>query len=105
VTPAECAGNAATCSSTSANTSGNRRGTISARGNTLEQLATTLSNYAERRVFDATRLEGQYNFQLEWSEDLSIFTAIQEQLGLKLESARDAIDVLVIDRVERPTPD
>jgi uncharacterized protein (TIGR03435 family) len=101
----ECHGDASTCGNTSANTSGIRRGTLTVSGNTLAHLATTLSNYVERRVFDATELEGHFNFQLEWSEELSIFTALQEQLGLKLESARGSIDVLVIDQVERPAPD
>jgi uncharacterized protein (TIGR03435 family) len=56
-------------------------------------------------VFDQTSLEGRYDFRLQWSEDVSIFTALQEQLGLKLESSKRQVDFVVVDHVERPTPD
>jgi uncharacterized protein (TIGR03435 family) len=71
----------------------------------MSHLAETLSPYAGRRVFDGTGFDARYDFELEWSQDVSLFTALQEQLGLKLESARAAVDVLVIDHVEKPTPD
>jgi len=76
----------------------------------------------DRPVVDETGLDGRWDFRLEWTPDSSqfggravltgpererppaLFTAIQEQLGLKLESRRVAVDVLVIDRVQRPTP-
>jgi uncharacterized protein (TIGR03435 family) len=93
------------CGRTSANTSGIKSGTITGIGRTMVELGTSLSPYAERRVFDQTGLEGRWDYQLQWSEDVSIFTAVQEQLGLKLESTKGSIDVLVIDHVEQPTPD
>jgi uncharacterized protein (TIGR03435 family) len=70
-----------------------------------------LGNATDRIVVDRTGLQGGFAVDLEWSPDQtasdqpSIFTAAQEQLGLKLESTRGPVDVLGIDHVEKPTPD
>jgi uncharacterized protein (TIGR03435 family) len=93
----------------------------------MSQVAFVLTPFAQRLVIDRTDLPGKYNLQLSWTpqgmrlggpppqggpplppvepDGASIFVAIQEQLGLKLEPTRAPIDVVVIDRVERPTPD
>ncbi len=66
---------------------------------------------ATDRIVDRTGLRGGFEGDLEYSPDQtasdkpSIFTAVQEQLGLKLESTRGPVDVVVIDHVERPTED
>ena len=91
---------------------GRNGGTVTGGGLTMERIATTLANYgAERAVIDRTGLTGIFDFQLKWvnqpsgnAEDVSFFTALQEQLGLKLEPGTAAVEVLVIDRVERPEP-
>jgi uncharacterized protein (TIGR03435 family) len=69
-----------------------------------------------RLVVDETGLTGKYNFKLTWApEDRhtamdtgvdgpSLFTAIQEQLGLKLETKKAPLDCVVIDHVEHPSP-
>lgn len=94
------------CGSMSANTNGIRSGTMKGVGRTATDIATALSRYAERRVFDATGLaDARYDFDLIWSEEVSIFTALPEQLGLKLEPASGRIDVLFIDSVEKPAPE
>jgi uncharacterized protein (TIGR03435 family) len=82
-----------------------------------------LGRSLDRPVIDDTRLKGLYNFRLGWADDSrprpntaaagapeaidsaapSIFTALQERLGLKLESRKAPVDVLVIDHVERPS--
>jgi bla regulator protein blaR1 len=87
-----------------------------AGGNTsMSQLATTLSSPMSRTVLDRTGLSGVFNFTLDFlpdgssidaSQNLpSLQTALQEQLGLKLEPARGPVEVLVIDHIERPTED
>ena len=91
----------------------------------LSQLANLLSPRVERPVEDRTGLTGSYAFDLRWAalvpptpasdgapsaaapENLptSIFSAIQEQLGLKMEPIKTTGDFLIIDHIERPTPD
>ena len=77
----------------------------------LGALANRLSSLVGRQTVDRTGLTGTFDFDLTWAADAapdsvgpSIFTALQEQLGLKLESARGPIDVLVIDQVRPLTP-
>ena len=68
----------------------------------------TLAAITGRSVVDKTGLTGLFDADLTWSdgdEGPSLYTAMQDQLGLKLETHRGPIDVLVIDHVERPTPD
>jgi len=74
--------------------------------------ANGLSQTVGRAVVDRTGLTGNWAFELTYAPELSpdsdapsLFTAIQEQLGLKLEATKGPVDVLVVDRVERPTPD
>jgi len=78
---------------------------------TLETLAGMLSGPAGRLVFDRTGLTESFDVDIEYSTDQapsdapSIFGAVQEQLGLKLDFVREPVDVVVIDHVERPTED
>ena len=90
----------------------------------MEHLAMTLSDLTGRTVRDQTGLTGKFDFKMEWTPEQggavvpgerpeeanppdisgpSIFTAIQQQLGLKLEPAKGPVDVVVIDRVEKPS--
>jgi uncharacterized protein (TIGR03435 family) len=83
-----------------------------------EMLAKVLSDQLSRSVQDQTGLKGVFDFKLEWEPDASstgpdgvrtppdlgagssLFTAIQEQLGLKLEARKGPVEVLVIDHIE-----
>jgi uncharacterized protein (TIGR03435 family) len=90
-------------------------GIIDAIGATTAEFAPYLST-GGRDIIDRTGLEGRFDFHLEYARDggpppsdpdpahagPSMFTAVQEQLGLKLESAKGPVEVLVIDHVEHP---
>ena len=97
---------------------------LTARGMTMPRLAGLLRDRVGRPVLDRTGLESTYDLEIEWSNDLglrqappgsagaaeltpdgvSLFTALQEQLGLRLQPSRGPVDVLVVDRAEPPTP-
>jgi uncharacterized protein (TIGR03435 family) len=84
-------------------------GHLTAKRVTAEMLARILANELERPVVNRTGIEGAFDVDLEWTPEQntdpgpSIFTAIQERLGLKLESQRAPVDVLIVDRVDRPS--
>jgi uncharacterized protein (TIGR03435 family) len=92
------------------------RGTLTAKGVTMADLARTLTqesgNELGRDVVDKTDLPGRYDVELKWTPTdsdpsaepgPSIFTAVQEQLGLRLESTKGPVEVLVVDRIEMPS--
>jgi len=85
---------------------------------TTEMLAGLLSGATGRPVVDKTGITGNYDWVLEWSPDAgvrdadsapagsgpTVFTALQEQLGLRLESGKAPIEMLVVDHLDRPSP-
>jgi uncharacterized protein (TIGR03435 family) len=78
----------------------------------MADLALILQFHVDRPVVDQTGLKGRYDFKLQWTVDDAqtsapdappgLFTAIQDQIGLKLERAKAPADMLVIDKAERP---
>ena len=93
-----------------------RNETLSLPRETMESLAAEIATsfIEDRPVVNRTGLVGTYDIKLEAtpefridrnseSEDISIFTAVQEQLGLKLEPAKANIQILVVDRMDKPT--
>ncbi|HLG99737.1 MAG TPA: TIGR03435 family protein [Bryobacteraceae bacterium] len=106
------------------------RGMLNGEGVELAMLANVLSNQLGRPVLDRTELEGHFDVKLEWTPDPgqspggfpggtpppgvqappppdpngpSIFTALQEQLGLRLESTKGPVEMIVVDTVEKPS--
>jgi uncharacterized protein (TIGR03435 family) len=75
----------------------------------MARFAVWLSTRLDRTVIDRTSLEGVFDLELRWEPDqpaeldVSILTAVREQLGLKVESTKTAMEVLFIDHVERPS--
>ena len=97
---------------------GGGRGSIVATNSTIDHFAEVLARQMELPVLNHTGLAGVFNLKLEWTPESfsavkpvdnstgdgpSLFTAIQEQLGLRLRAQKEPVDVLVIDHVERPT--
>lgn len=102
-------------------------GVLSAGGFPLSQIAGALSRLVQRQVVDRTGLTEPFDLEVHFTPDASqlppgggspgaepaafdpngpsLFTALQEQLGLKLESTRAPTDVIVVDHVERPAAD
>ena len=87
----------------------------------MQQVAEELSDTLRRTVVDRTGLEGNFSALVTFAPDrvsvigadqpandpnaTSIFTALQEQIGLRLDSTRGPVEILVIDHIERPTED
>jgi uncharacterized protein (TIGR03435 family) len=83
-------------------------GRIVAVGRTMSDLARNLSAVAGRAVQDKSEVPGAFDAELTWNDTEqgpSLFTAVQEQLGLKLEPQRGLVDTFVIDSAERPSED
>jgi bla regulator protein blaR1 len=108
-----------------------RGGPLVGQGVPISMLVTALAAMTGRTVVDKTGLTGKYDFSLQWSPDdnpganllkdsgtgssgdsaapaldsnfPSLFTAIQQQLGLKLEAGKGPVEVIVIDHIERPS--
>jgi uncharacterized protein (TIGR03435 family) len=102
-------------------------GSYSAKRGRMDALVAMLARQLGRVVVDQTELKGEYDYKLEWTPEPgeggpesigmgpqvprpheetngpSIFTALQEQLGLRLVSQKGAVEVVVIDSVERPS--
>jgi len=100
------------------------RGRINGEAMSMDMLVNQLGNQLGRTVIDKTGLKGPYQINLEWTPEQAqsiggpdgggegrassdtgptIFTALQEQLGLKLESQKGPVDILVIDKIEKPS--
>ncbi len=84
-------------------------GQMKAQRISMAILAQTLSRLLDRPVLDQTGLAGRYDFKLEWTPDgdaagggASIYAAVQDQLGLRIETKSGPMERLVIDRVEKP---
>jgi uncharacterized protein (TIGR03435 family) len=88
------------------------RSRIIAQATTMDHFAEVLSRHVEYPVVNRTGLDGRFNLKLEWTPESnrpepnpgpSIFSAVQEQLGLRLRAQKAPIEVIVIDHAEKPS--
>jgi uncharacterized protein (TIGR03435 family) len=112
--PAADSGNGALLWGMSGKPNGDAAIRLTGNKKSMAELADSLSNIAGRPVLDRTGLKGNFDFSLEYPFDPdtpsatpfagpSMFTAFQEQLGLKLDATRVPVEILVIDHVEKPS--
>jgi uncharacterized protein (TIGR03435 family) len=99
------------------NSTGGRIRTLTAKKTSIAFLADLIARNLGEMVVDKTGIEGVYDFELRWSNDdqnasgtdadtaPSLFTALQETLGLRLQSQKVPVDVVVVDHVERVPSD
>ena len=110
--------------------SSHKRGEVTITGMPMSSFADWLSRQLGRKVVDKTGLQGKYDFSLRWTPERlapvlasaadnnqgpaapaldssgpSIFTALQEQLGLRLESQKGPVETLIIESIEKPSED
>jgi uncharacterized protein (TIGR03435 family) len=86
---------------------------LNGKNGSMADLAEALTDLSGRKVIDKTGLAGHSDITLKWSDEVasdqadtnvvSLFTALEEQLGLKLEPSKGPVDTLVVDHVEMPT--
>lgn len=88
--------------------SGSGKASIAGSKASMAGLADHLAGKVDRPVIDRTGLTGEYDFRLEWAPEQavdstlpSLFTAIQEQLGLKLEAAKGPVETIVVERASK----
>jgi uncharacterized protein (TIGR03435 family) len=96
-----------------ASNSGGTERTMKFTNMPMQEFAHNLALFEDRPVVDQTALPGGYDFTLKWTFELtaetppdagpSLFTAMREQLGLRLEPTRGKAEVLIIDHAERPS--
>jgi uncharacterized protein (TIGR03435 family) len=95
------------------NSGGGGQRTLKFTNMSMPDFALNMNLYEDRPVIDQTSLRGRYDFTLKWTYDISreseagappsLFTAIKEQLGLRMDAVKGPAEVFVIDHVERPS--
>ena len=79
-----------------------RLGHLAARSMALSNLAFNVSRWTDRVVVDRTGLEGRFDWDVQW---IPVSAALRDQAGLRIERDRAPVEVLIVEKAERPDPD